>query len=111
MQTFSPSPVPNQVFPVRAGGRNYRLSLRYFRGLAYASLSEAYGEVLSGSVRCADRAWILPWGELPGGGNIRFEDGEGKYPSYARFGTKCFLVYYSADEIAELAGGRTNGVV
>ena len=101
MRIISLQPIANQVTTVAVGVGAYTLMFRYFRGLMYATVRAATGEAYVGSVRCADRQWLLPW-RRPGygDGNFRFEDDNGEYPDFRNFGTSCRLVFYSADEIA-----------
>ena len=101
MQVFAISSAPNQSFSLVANGEVYNFTLRYFRGMMYATIRNADGAVYVGAVRCADRQWLLPW-RRPGygNGNFRFEDDNRQYPDFRNIGKSCRLVFYSALETA-----------
>lgn len=100
MTTFSPSQVPNQAFDFNVEGDVYRFVLRYVRGLLYATVSDEDGNVLVGSLRCANYQMLLPFRRGSVSGNFRFEDTQGQYPAYENFGVTCRLVHYTAEEIS-----------
>lgn len=100
MVKITPPKLPNQKITVKPGGVTYVISLRYFRGLMYATVRNMSGNVHSGMVRCTNGGWILPWRKLGvGDGNFRFEDEQGRYPNFENFGDGCYLAYYTSEEI------------
>ena len=105
MTVYTPSSVANQTFKLSPNGVTYNFSLRFFRDLMYVTIRNEDMAVYVGSLRCADRQWLLPWRRAGyGNGNFRFEDDNRQYPDFRNFGTSCRLVFYSAAEIAEAEG-------
>ena len=99
MIAYSPAAIPNQNFKWTPNGVTYDFTLRFFRGLMYATIRTEEGAVYVGSIRCVNRQWLIPWRRAEmGDGNFRFEDDYGQYPDYRNFGTSCRLVFYSASE-------------
>ena len=95
------SPVPNQEFSVAPSGNRYTINIRFFRSLMYVTVRNQYGAVYVGSLRCADRQWLLPYRQKNyGDGNFRFEDDNGQYPDYRNFGQSCRLVFYTVEELS-----------
>ena len=102
MTTYTPSNVPNQQFTFSPSGVQYVFTLRFFRDLMYVTIANEFGDIYVGSLRCANKQWLLPfWPQTYGDGNFRFEDDADQYPDYRNFGTSCRLVFYTPEEIAE----------
>lgn len=104
MVKYNLSPVPNQRFSISVEGLTYRFSLRYFRDMMYCTITDIDDIVLASNIRCTNKGWLLPFAYKQMMGNFRFENSEG-YPVYKDFQTTCSLVYYSAEDLANLTNG------
>ena len=100
MEIIDISASPNVALSVTVDGFAYEFLVRHFRGMTYATITDANGNLISGPVRCCNRQWILPYPAYNGSGNFMFIDENGQYPDFRNFGTTCSLVYFSAEDIA-----------
>ena len=92
---------PNTFTPISVDGRIYGLTIRHFRGMQYATITDRVGNIISGPVRCCNRKWLIPYPALgyAGAGNFMFIDDNDQYPDFRNFGSTCHLVYYTLEEI------------
>jgi hypothetical protein len=101
MKKCNLSTYPNQTFFVIIDGVEFHFRLHYFREVLYADLT-VDNELVAGSVRCVPNGWLFSKAHTKGCGNFRFETYQNKYPNSEDFGTTCYFVYYTQDEIDEL---------
>lgn len=101
MIEYAIAPDPNQVFEVSPMGVTYEFTLATFRGMVYATIRDAEGNVLYGSLRCTDGGWLIPRGGLSIGGNFRIETPSGQYPDADAFAEGAKLLFLTDAEIAE----------
>lgn len=101
MEVYNLSTYPNQTFFVIIDGVEFHFRLHYFREVLYADLT-VDNELIAGSVRCVPNGWLFSKAHTKRCGNFRFETYKNKYPNSEDFGTTCYFVHYTQDEIDEL---------
>ncbi len=101
--------VPNQALTVFTGGVDFVLRLHVFRGITYITISKGRdtSPVIT-SCRCVPGSWLLR-DYSPGDGDFRFECDSADYPYHDQFGNGCRLVYYTEEEVAEIAAQEEAG--
>ena len=97
-------PIPNQSATIRLDARRYEITVKEMNGVMGVTLVRD-GELLVSNLRAVAGFPLLPYEHLArDAGNFIFTNtDEGAIPYYVDFGSKCFLVYSTAAEIAEAA--------
>ena len=93
--------VPNQAFSALLDGLSYRITLKQATGVMVATISIDDEEVISGSRFFADSPLIsYPHLEKGGGNFVMTTEGDA-LPAFDQFGITQFLIYVTADEVAD----------
>lgn len=94
------SPVPNQSFTVTLDGSRWGMRLTTGTGTTSVDVTRDGSALLMGARALAGEP-LIPYAYLQTG-NFIFVVNGGELPDYRAFGISQFLIYLSADEIAEL---------
>ena len=93
---------PNQEVKFSDGINSYTFHIFTFKGFTFIDV-EMNGEVIIQGLKCAPNVNLIPQTWKATNGNFQFKCINGDYPYYTEFDKSQTLVYYTKEELAEMA--------